>query len=269
MKDKIYLLGSNGFIGSNLKRYFLNQEYDLDCPTRDELDLLNPMNYLIQDSHIIYAAGIPRSKNNDQQSYEENIKMIESILSISRNIKSFTFLSSIEVYGNKFLKELTEESPIDPLNLYAKGKIFLENKIISHFDDSVPVNILRLPGVYGASSELGLLGAIKRSIREKSTLQILNEGKDLRDFLFVEDLGSIIKKLILKEKSHTLNLASGESTSILKTCEMIKSIDRNFNYNLSSNRMDNFDIKFDISKLREEVKNLKLTSLSKGIKKSF
>ena len=59
---------------------------------------------------------------------EKNIKMIRNFIRASKelNIISLVFLSSIDVYAQKFDSPLTEESDLFPSSFYATSKICSE-----------------------------------------------------------------------------------------------------------------------------------------------
>ncbi|OUR93619.1 hypothetical protein A9Q84_19310 [Halobacteriovorax marinus] len=270
MKGKICILGAAGFIGASLRAYFNNLGVEVLAPTRSEFDLLITENqFNFENCHLIYAAGIPRSKQNDQEALDQNLLMISNVLEKSKGILSFTFLSSVEIYGDKNKFKIIEETKANPLNLYAKGKVLAEEKLTKYFKDSIPVNILRLPGVYGVSGKLGLLGSINLSIENNTCFKVLNHGNDQRDFLFADDLGAVIEKLILKEKSHTLNVATGTSLRVREICELIQKTNPNFQYSLEEAGSGHFDLSFDVTKLKQVIDELKLTKIEEGIKKTF
>ena len=270
MKDKVLILGANGFIGKSIDNHFRNNDFEVSSPSRVELDLLskNCNEYPIQNCHVIYAAGIPSSKKNDLASYKENIRMIENLLNNARALISFTFLSSVEVYGSSFEGKLNESSPLDPLNLYAESKIVCEEMILKKFTN-IQTNILRLPGVYGINSTHGLLGIIKKKLKSREVTKISNDGRDLRDFLFVEDIGHIIEILIKSNQRKCLNIATGDSSTVKDICNIIKELNNKFSVSYQHKSEGNFNLIFDTKNLQKELKNYELTSIKKGIFKSF
>jgi nucleoside-diphosphate-sugar epimerase len=269
MENKVYILGASGLIGSSLIKYFLGQNFQVYSPNKNELNLLHIDKEIdFKDSHVIYAAGIPRSKDNSDQAKRDNVEMIRRLVNFQKNIKSLTFLSSVEVYGDPKKEVINEETQINPLNTYAKGKIEAE-QIIEKLSNNIPTHILRLPGVYGSKSTHGLIGIIKNSILNSSKVKILNNGNDLRDFIYVGDLGPIIESLFKLNSSTKLNVATGQSKSVKFICEEVKKYQRNFDYELSNENNNNFDLVFDNEKLLTITEDLALTSIEQGIKLTF
>ncbi|CBW27893.1 putative UDP-glucose-4-epimerase [Halobacteriovorax marinus SJ] len=261
------IFGSKGLIGKRISELSTTKEDDCWL-SRSDYNLENEFKIHHQNKDIIFSAGIPRSKEDTRESQKRNLKMIQNtILSLDRP-KSFTFLSSVEVYGNQVNEKISEETPLNPHNYYAEGKVLAEESIKDFFKNTnVNVNILRLPGVYSQESMFGLFGAIRRSISRNEILKIQNNGEDLRDFIFCDDISIIIDELLKKNRSHLLNIATGESTSVANICKYIQRRNSDFNFKLESSGPQSFNLIFETKMLNKSLPNLNLTSIYDGITK--
>ena len=68
------------------------------------------------------------------------------------------FLSTVEVYGDKKRLKINEKSSLNPLNLYAEGKLFQEKELKKFSKkNKINFNILRLPGFYGKDDKNSII----------------------------------------------------------------------------------------------------------------
>ena len=136
---------------------------------------------------------------------------------------------------------------------------------------SIPLLILRLPGVYGYGddfkSTIGIM--IKRSVEEKEIV-VFGEGKNMRDFVYVNDLYYILSSAIQNQRSGIVNVASGKSLSINEIAKLIQKLNL-FPIKIKylpekigfEKRVKN--LMFDSSVFKAEFKNIKMTGLKSGI----
>jgi nucleoside-diphosphate-sugar epimerase len=134
------------------------------------------------------------------------------------------FFSSVDVYGlvppNT---KVSENLPAAPTNYYGISKLaselLLKNACSKH---NVPLLIMRLSGAYGADDEAGsTIGKMIASAR-KGEITIFGDGKDLRDFVYIEDISRLIKEAVARKISGTFNIATGISHTITGIAETIR-----------------------------------------------
>ena len=88
----------------------------------------------------------------------------------------------------------------------------------------MPISILRLPGVYGQGDNgRSTINRLVESAIKRKHVIIYGDGEDKRDFIYVGDICKIIGKTLNKKLSIVLNIVTGNSYSIKKIVEMIKS----------------------------------------------
>ncbi len=256
MESRSIILGSSGFIGSHLLK--MKNSVGIE---RSSMDLLNvdklPIEVKSTDT-LIYAAGIPRSKSNELSDKENNIKMIKNLIGSLRNkkLKKIIFLSSVEVYGTKPVLPINEETPLDPDNKYAEGKIVAEELLR---DSGHELCILRLPGIFGNRSSGGFLKVVMNRYLNKQPLRLENKGKTLRDFIFVEDLVRVIQQIIDENLPVSLlNIASGNSYSLLEYANLMEVQD----IELLNSSEGQFDLVFDNRKLLTELPKFEFSNLT-------
>ena len=232
MTKKIIILGSNGFIGTNLTRSFsLNPSYEVRGYSSKVCDLLSPksienaLSGISSDDAIIMASSITRFKENTYNSMMKNIAMAENIGAFVERHRAgyFIFLSTVDVYG--FIEgKISEELLPQPRDHYAVSKFSSEFILKNYcFKGNVPLLILRLSGVYGPGDhDKSTINYIIESISAKQRGAIWGDGKDKRDFVYVDDIYRVINMAIDKKTEMTLNIATGRSYSINEIFEIIK-----------------------------------------------
>lgn len=256
-----YVFGSTGFIGAELVK---NESFI--GVNRDEYDLLSegdfPFHLGIEDS-VVFAAGIPRSKSNGPDDKQNNIQMITTVLKNlkGKRYKNFIFLSSVEIYGQEPTLPITEATKTTPENFYAEGKLKAEELIVSSLEK---FTILRLPGIFGEGSSGGFLKTVSERLNQGLKVSLSNKGETLRDFVSVGDLSNLISLLSSKDgRGEILNVATGNSHSLKEYVEILGGGE----IELESERGKDFNLVFDVSKLKESYPNFQFSDIEKEIKK--
>ena len=271
------ILGASGFIGSSIK-LILEEKYKIkalaiDSSNMNLLDkdaVVNQLPQAVSGNPIIFCAGRHRQYGDSFKLLESNVHIISNIceaLSISRP-SQFIFLSSIEVYGKPKKNPISESSLISPNNYYSVGKIAAEQMLKIHCSQlNIPLSILRLPGIYGlGDSQTSIVGKLIQSTMGNATFKLIGSGVDQRDYVYVNDIGRIIKLLFSLEHSLiTLNVATGHSHRIIDIVELVESIWAPCRLDKTVEKSTQFDIRFDISKFRKTFKNFQFTSLREGL----
>jgi GDP-4-dehydro-6-deoxy-D-mannose reductase len=152
-KNKVFITGIAGFVGSYLTEYLLEKNcrvFGLLAPgektdnirhlSRDidlvRFDLLNGKKLTdhlkkIKPEYIFHLAAfssVGQSFDNERKVYDINfngtLNLIESARSVGKELKRFVFISSSDVYGHfsPAGKTLTEEQPFNPVSPYAVSK---------------------------------------------------------------------------------------------------------------------------------------------------
>ncbi|NCA96232.1 MAG: NAD-dependent epimerase/dehydratase family protein [Methanomicrobia archaeon] len=122
----------------------------------------------------------------------------------------------------------TESFVGKPLSFYALSKLTQE-KIFSFLEYyGKTLAVLRFPIVYGPGQTektkyAGAVGTIIKRIQENKEIELLEDGYQLRDFLYVDDcIDSILLSLAGEARSDTFNIATGRKTSLIDLCQEIE-----------------------------------------------
>lgn len=159
-----------------------------------------------------------------------------------------------------------EDSKIQPQSVYGITKQNQEQFLLafSHIA-GIPAILLRFQNVYGPGQSLrnpytGILSIFSNLILNKKNIDIFEDGKESRDFVFIEDVvDSIllsIKKELKTNERLIFNVGSGESVSVFEVATKLKHI---FGLNTKIEITGNFrkgDIRHNVADLSAVKKYL-------------
>lgn len=274
---KAVILGGSGFIGSRIVDDFESKGIDCisfsssQCNLEDLSAARAVLIHHLTDAILVIAVGIPRLKADNTETLCRNIQMISHLAEILEEFPpvGILFLSTIEVYGTPE-GVLTEDSPIHPDTQYGVAKYTCE-LILQRLQRriSVPLDILRLPGVYGRGDKgRGMIGAVIGAIEQKQTFTLYGDGTDLRDFLFVGDIPRIIEQLYLtatESRCGIFNIASGYSQPIGEILHKIMLRYGKCPLKRESPYRPPVHLEFDNRRLLNRLPDLVMTPLEQGI----
>jgi UDP-N-acetylglucosamine/UDP-N-acetyl-alpha-D-glucosaminouronate 4-epimerase len=185
--------------------------------------------------HQAALASVPASMADPVLANEINVNGTLNLLWHAKNadVKKFVFASSCAVYGDNTNLPLREEEALDPISPYAVNKISAE--FYCHmFSRTMGLNTvsLRYFNVFGPRQNPGseysaVIPAFIKCYRENTACIIDGDGKQSRDFIFVEDVAAANIKACLSDNNvsgKVFNVATGISRSIIETAIMLKDI---------------------------------------------
>ena len=178
---KIFITGSEGFIGSHLTEKLVRNNHELTCLVQynsfnswgwlEKVDkkVKNNINVItgdIRDDNLINKTikkfdviinlaaliGIPYSYRAPKSYFDTNVNGILNILNASKisNIKKIIHTSTSEVYGTAKYIPIDEKHPISAQSPYAASKIAADQLALSYQKSfGLPVSILRPFNTFG------------------------------------------------------------------------------------------------------------------------
>ena len=197
---------------------------------------------------VIHFAGLKavgESQSNPLMYYDNNVNgslvLIEEMK--HANVKTIVFSSSATVYGQSESASYSEQTELNPVNVYGRTKLIIENALldVKNSDSDWHIALLRYFNPAGAH-ESGLIGEdpagtpnnlmpfiAQVAVGKRDLLQVFGDdydtpdGTGLRDYIHVDDLAAghlaALKKLSTNSDTLTLNLGTGRPYSVF---EMIK-----------------------------------------------
>ena len=302
----ILVTGGAGFIGSNLC-YSLTSREDYNIIVLDNLsvgsldnlsDILGRIEFIkgdIRDYELLSKlisridvvinlaaiVSVPYSMEHPREVFEVNTLSVLNIINAMRryNVSKLIHISTCAIYGEARYLPIDEEHPKNPLSPYAVSKLAAEELIkIYSREYGFKAIILRLFNVYGPRQGGGeYSGVIKifieRLLKGKPPV-IYGDGLQTRDFIYVDDVSSIIIKALEYEPDENyiiLNVGSGKAVRIKDLADkLIKMINPGIKPIYSSPRSG--DIRHsqaDISKLIKTLGYKPKYTLDEGLAKTI
>ena len=184
--------------------------------------------------HLAAIASVSRCDKNWNAAHQSNfIPMLEIMRCIqTQSLKTkVVYASSAAVYGNA-PPPLLESSFPTPLSIYGADKLACEllAQVMSK-TFQIPSIGLRFFNVYGPGQSLdndysGVITIFKEQIMRAKPIVIYGDGKQTRDFIYIDDVidAIICASNKVTTKSGVYNICSGKSVSILTLAQRIMSI---------------------------------------------
>ena len=259
---KILILGGMGFIGSNLAMRLVSLGarvtiVDAMLPQHGgNLANVEPvlgrcrinysdsreqhsLNYLVRDAEVICnLAGQTshiESMTDPVTDLEINCRSQLSLLESCRQNNPgarIIFASTRQVYGRPQYLPVDEEHPTAPVDVNGVNKLAAENYCAVYAAvHGLRTVSLRLTNTYGPRQQLrgdtqGFVGIFLRKAIDGEKIQIFGDGKQLRDFNYVDDVVDAFLLACDNESlcGKALNLGSDKRYSLLEFVDILKGL---------------------------------------------
>jgi dTDP-glucose 4,6-dehydratase len=256
----ILISGGVGFIGSNFIRYALKAYPDWQIVNFDKLTYAgNLANLTDVEDHARYRfvhgdiadrslitqlfrheeskkfdvvvnfaaeSHVDRSIFDATPFIETNVKGTQVLLEAAREyqVERFVQISTDEVYGSIIDGRFTEESPLQPNSAYAASKAAADLLCRAyHKTYGLPVIITRSSNNYGPYQfPEKLVPLMIWNALTSKTLPVYGEGKNVRDWLYVEDNCRAIALVLQKGRvGEVYNIGGSEERRNFEIVKMI------------------------------------------------
>ena len=255
---KIFVTGSEGFIGSHLveklilkghkvKALVLYNDHNkygwldsIDEKIKNEIEFIlgdiRDLDFIIGQTkkidiifHLAALIGIPYSYLSPFAYLKTNIEGSMNIFraSLNNNIKQVIHTSTSEVYGSAKYTPIDEKHPLNAQSPYAASKIAADQMGNSFFDSyNLPITTIRPFNTFGPrqSARAVIPTIILQAIRgNEINLGFVNST---RDFTYITDTVEAFIQTINNKKTigETINLGTGHEVSIKTLVKIIGDI---------------------------------------------
>ncbi len=218
MKNKrVLITGGNGFLGSHLIPYLLHKgNYTIvafdklktprpslygksvsyvqgDILSKSDLDRAFKQ-YGPFDTVFHLASAMPDKSFSESLTWEINVSGTINVVSraVENRVKSLVFTSSNVTYGIPKTLPVTEETPLQPLEVYGKSKAQAE-KELERFKKNINIQIFRCPVITGVG-RLGLQSILFEFISENKNVYVLGHGSNKYQFVDATDVSMALEK---------------------------------------------------------------------------
>ena len=152
--------------------------------------------------------------------YHAAIELFEKAL--AAKCKHIVYASSCAVYGNT-KPPFREDSPLQPLNVYAQSKFYLDAHVAKM---NAPIVGLRYSNVYGygeahKKKSSSMVYQIIESLMAGVSPNLFEWGEQKRDFVYINDVVEANLRAFREKAVGVYNIGSGQATSFNRLFEII------------------------------------------------
>jgi nucleoside-diphosphate-sugar epimerase len=285
---KTILFGGSGFLG----HIFLKEYSDIisvgrnhptqfgseiknthiHIPDMDSLHLLDDVEF----ENVIFLVGNSnhhKINSSGMMGMDYNVIPLKKILHYlkGRKIKKFVCFTSILLYGDEPKgRPVNEQDEIFPYqNEYVFSK-YLAEQVVEFYKKDIPIINIRLCNIYGDTSLIrpDLVPTLIKDVLTKENPTVWNM-KPKRDFIFTTDAAEAIVKLLDTDFTGTINLGSGNMTSIEDITNIIERISGKKINSLNNDVDGVMEFVADISLLKSLTGWRPKHSLKDGFEKTY
>ncbi len=268
-KDKIFVAGHNGLVGSAICRVLKKNKYinilTIDRKKLDLRDQKKVLNFLKKNKpkYIIIAAALVggiSANNKYRADFIYNNTTVQNNLIHSaflNNIKNLIFLGSSCAYPRECKQPIKEKylltGPLEKTNEpYAVAKIsgikMCESYNIQHktnYKCLMPCNTYGINDNYDLQSSHFFPALIRKihlyTKKNKKFLELWGTGKPKRELMYVDDVAEACLYFMNKKTKHSLiNIGSGQEKTIKQFAEfIIKKINSKLKIKFNQNKLMN------------------------------
>jgi UDP-glucose 4-epimerase len=271
MSMKILVTGGAGYIGSHTVRKLLKKGFEvliIDNLSRGHIESV-PENAVFEKADLLDTEGLAavfakhkpdavihfaafayvgESVENPELYYRNNVTGSFNLINAVRDagIKKFVFSSTCSIYGNPEKIPISEEQIADPINPYAKTKLFIEH-ILSDYHTAYGIKYIALRYFNAAgNSDDGLIGeshdpephiiplVLFTALGKREKVNIYGDdyqtpdGTCIRDYIHVNDLAdahvNALEYLNKGCEPEVINLGTGNGYSVKEIIEEARNI---------------------------------------------
>jgi len=237
--------GGSGFIGRSVLEELLIRGYDVLS-----LDLIEPpltVPFMVGDvgdletvrkaaarvDAIVHLAAIVSAVEAMERPLDTFRTNVEGTLNVAeaarREDAKVVYASSVAVYGEPKTLPVSEDHPVRPTNVYGSTKLAGESILLGYSGNyGLPVVSLRFFNVYGPHMKpgpyAGVIYKFLEMLRDGRPLRIEGDGKQTRDFVYVEDVARAVVLALESDETGVYNVGTGREISILDLARMLSDL---------------------------------------------
>jgi UDP-glucose 4-epimerase len=278
---RVLILGHSGFIGSHLVRHLREHLSDveivgealpdIDLIRREDAEKLAPL--FDAGTVVIMCAAIKRQMGDNLDTFSANVAMAANLCRLleKRPVARFVFFSSAAVYGEEITSlKITEETAAQPTSFYGAAKFACECLFRKVIQPPASLVILRPALVYGPGDQgsYGPSGFVKAAVRGEP-ITLWGDGTELREFVFVEDVAQLVRRLVFHEFRGVLNIVTGKSHTFKEALDGVSQLVP-LKYEVVSRprTKPKADHAFDTARLKQFFPDFPFTGLEEGIERT-
>lgn len=298
-RTRVLILGA-GFIGKNLIKSLLLLNYDIfvidskECPSefmgrvnwiRGSIENESVLNEgLTKEIDCVYhlasstvpSDGMEKGLMSMHAELKALVKIIE--ICVEQKVAKFVFASSASVYGRQDLFPIKETALANPISAHGILKLTMEKYLfLFRHLHKIDIVCVRISNPYGPGQNIlgrqGFVAMLIGHILNNTPVVLRNNGKAIRDFVYIDDLVIGLASLVKANNVPWLiNLGTGESCTLKEIVILVEQIlGRQINKIIDQTHIseDIPESVLDISLAKKSLEYMPMTSIELGIKNTF
>ena len=259
MTKNVLVTGCAGFIGYNLSKKLILQEYsvtgidslntayDKKFKELRLKDLGNEKNFQFVNNNLSDEDSLNRLNNFDvvyhmgaragvRQSFKDPLSYIKDNTIATTNVANFCKNNNIQkmilastssIYGDSGDKEMVEDldEKINPPSIYAStklsGETLAKTILSSHNTNLIITRFFTVYGPYGRP-DMSILRFIHWIMENKEVI-IFGDGEQRRSFTYIDDVVELLLKVQNCDSSETFNVGNNKTSSLNEVIKIIES----------------------------------------------
>lgn len=172
--------------------------------------------------HLAAITSLPDCEINPLETIWTNVGGVTNVLEFAKNheIPHVIFSSTSAVYENCGADIFTEDLKLSPKLYYSSSKKMAEDIIESYRENyNMEITTLRFFNVFGPDGDYHrihppLVNFLAREFLSGISPRLSGDGTQTRDFIWVEDIISMIEICLQKKPNDTFNVCTGLNYSV-------------------------------------------------------
>jgi len=220
------VIGAGGFVGGAIASALRRDGVPTLALTRKEVDLLAgdavaALSGLLQaDDALVFVSAVAPVRNSTQ--LIQNLRMAEVVgqVTLAHTVAHVVYISSDAVYADD-ANPVVEGSCCQPSSMH--GMMHAARELMLRTEIKAPLAILRPSLLYGAGDPHNGYGPnrFRRLAIKGERITLFGNGEEMRDHIYIEDVGRLVASVLVHRSAGVLNVATGVSTSFHRIAEMI------------------------------------------------
>lgn len=220
---KVFIIGASGLVGGNCLKYFKTiTELEvigshMSFPTDDTvyfntLDLQDNNNFDLDgfSPDVIIHTGaltnVDYCEEHEEESYNKTVATGKTVIELCKKYNARLVYTSTDYVFDGKNGPYTEDAPLNPLSVYARHKLEIEQEILKELPESV---VIRITNVYGDEIRgKNFIARILSNISEGKELKLSLPEDQYATPVNAEDVARAIYKLFSNKKSGIFHIAS-------------------------------------------------------------
>jgi len=258
---KTIILGKRSFLSKKLYKEINNSElYQLNNFVK-----IYKKKFFKKKINIIINSFYPVSGLNNIRNYDlfvrKSILELAELLDIlnSKKINKIIYSSSASVYRS--VNNRIDVNDKNNRHAYSSLKLSAE-ALLQNFCNKKKIflNICRIFNLYGPGENFSIIYKIKKIIKnKKKKLTLFNQGLSIRDFIHIDDVVMIYKKILPRKDTEVYDVGTGNGVRIVDIIDALKLSNKKFflskkkKFEFDQSIANNFNLKkkINISKLKK------------------